>query len=67
MLNPPPMIEFLKLRTYFIRVIGHLALKWGMCIIIVTQNNVQYSGKTENKHWFQASSMRYVVKQEQVA
>ena len=49
MLDPPPMIEFLKLRACLVRMNGARAP-------IATQNNsTVYSGKTENKGWFQAA------------
>ena len=31
MLDPSPMIEFLKLRACLVRIKGCHALKWGMC------------------------------------
>ena len=31
MLDPPPMIEFLKLRACLVRIKGRHALKWGTC------------------------------------
>ena len=52
MLDPPSMIEFLELYACSVRIKGRHALKWGTCS---NSNTEQYSGKTENKRWFQAS------------
>ena len=41
MLDPPPMIEFLKLRACLVRIKGRHALKWGTCSYSNTQQ--QYS------------------------
>ena len=41
MLDPPPMIEFLKLRACLVRIKGRHALKWGMCSYSNTEQ--QYS------------------------
>ena len=40
MLDPPPMIEFLKLRACLVRIKGRHAFKWGTCSYITEQ---QYS------------------------
>ena len=41
MLDPPPIIEFLKLRACLVRIKGRHALKWGMCSYSNTEQ--QYS------------------------
>ena len=44
MLDPPPMIEFLKLRACSVRIKGRHALKWGTCSNSSTdQHAVQYT------------------------
>ena len=55
LLDPPPMIEFLELHACSVRIKGRHALKWGMCSIATQNSSTVYSGKTENKRWFQAS------------
>ena len=56
MLDLPPMIEFLELHACSVRIKGRHALKWGTCSNSNTeQHSTVYSGKTENKRWFQAS------------
>ena len=57
MLDPPTMIEFLELHACSVRIKGRHALKWGTCSNSNTVQNSStvYSGKTENKRWFQAS------------
>ena len=73
MLDPPLMIEFLELRACSVRIKGRHALKWGTCSYsmqhrtAVQYYSAVYSGKTENKRWFQASGTPYVVTMEQVA
>ena len=57
-LDPPPMIEFLELHACSVRIKGRHALKWGTCSNSNTEQQYSiyvYSGKTENKRWFQAS------------
>ena len=56
MLDPPPMIDFLKLRACSVRIKGRHAFKWGTCSYSNTEQ--QYGGKTENKHCFQALAVR---------
>ena len=41
MLDPPPMIEFLKLRACLVRIKGRHVLKWGTCSYSNTEQ--QYS------------------------
>ena len=55
LLDPPPMIEFLELHACSVRIKGRHALKWGTCSIATQNSSTVYSGKTENKRWFQAS------------
>ena len=44
MLDPPPMIKFLKLRACSVRVKGRHALKWGTCSNSNTEPHaVQYT------------------------
>ena len=46
MLDPPPMIEFLKLRACLVRIKGHLALKWGTC----SYSNTEQQCSTVARH-----------------
>ena len=39
MLDPPTMIEFLKLRACSVRIKGRHALKWGTCSYSNTENS----------------------------
>ena len=55
MLDPPPMIEFLKLRACSVKIKGRHALKRAFAAIATQNSSTVYSGKTENKRWFQAS------------
>ena len=55
MLDPPPMIEFLKLRACLVRIKGRHASNGARAAIATHTNSTVYSGKTENKRSFQAS------------
>ena len=56
MLDPPPMIEFLELHACSVRIKGHVTPSNGARAAIATQtSSTVYSGKTENKRWFQAN------------
>ena len=53
MLDPPPMIEFLKLRACSVRIKGRHALNGARAACNSnTEQQYKNSGKTENKRWF---------------
>ena len=54
MLDPPPMIEFLKLRACLVRIKGRHALKWGTCSNSNTEQ--QYSIQWQDREQALVSS-----------
>ena len=60
MLDPPPMIEFLKLRANSVRTKGRHTLKWGTCCYSNTEQQYTVVANAMTKKVNEQDTKRYV-------